>query len=141
MLKLEYGHRLSTEMPYASALVTSSIVRLRKMMRPTMKKSVQPSSVPMRLFLTVLLVPAVAHAQQILDDMRTMGRLAIDAATVLGGIGAVLGLIKAGQAFNEGNAEEGWQRLKSTLIGIALIFGAAGIVQLMSSKIGVHTFR
>jgi type IV secretory pathway VirB2 component (pilin) len=96
----------------------------------------------MGLWLACLLIyPRAANAQQVIEQMRKMGSLAIDAATVLGGIGAVLGLIKAGQAFNEGNAEEGWQRLKSTLLGIALIFGAAGIVQLMSSQIGGHPLR
>jgi type IV secretory pathway VirB2 component (pilin) len=93
------------------------------------------------MLVSIFLFPLTAHAQQILEEMRSMGSLAIDGATALGTVGAVLGVIRAGVAFNNGNAEEGWQRLKSTFIGIALIFGAAGIVQLMSSKIGIHSPR
>lgn len=87
------------------------------------------------------LSPNVAHAQQVLEQMRAVGNLAIDGATVLGTIGAILGLIKSGQAFNEGNADEGWQRLKSTLIGLGLILCAAAIVQLVSSKLGPGLWR
>ena len=87
-----------------------------------------------------LCVPAVAYAQ--VD--REMITLAQKAATWMQGIAmslCVIAVIRAGLAFlDEEKAAHAWNRMRTTLFGCAVVYGAVGIVQFIKAHFGTQAF-
>ena len=92
------------------------------------------------LGICTLSVPAVAHAQ--ID--REMTTLAQKAVTWMQGIAmslCILAVIRAGLAFlDEEKAPHAWGRMRTTLFGCAVVYGAVGIVQFIKAHFGVQVY-
>lgn len=85
-------------------------------------------------------LPGPAYAQ--VD--REMTNLVKKGVTLVQGIAialCVLAVVKAGLNFtDEEKAQGAWGRLKMTLIGCAIVFGAVGIVQFVKNQFSAQAF-
>lgn len=96
-------------------------------------------SLPLAILCTVLLTQT-AHAQQVFDEVKAVGREVMTTMLWVSSIVAVLGFMAAGHAFSSGYVERGKYLLRGTLIGATCIFSAAGLVQFIRAKFSQPVF-
>lgn len=91
-------------------------------------------------FVFAVAIAHTAHAQQVFDEVKAVGREVMTTMLWLSSVVAVCGFMAAGHAFSSGYIERGKLLLRGTLIGTTCIFSAAGIVQFIKAKFAQPTF-
>lgn len=89
---------------------------------------------------TLIVLTRVAHAQQVFEEVKAVGREVMTTMLWLSSVVAACGFMAVGHAFSTGHIERGKVLLRGTLIGTICIFSAAGIVQFIKAKFAQPNF-